>query len=228
MFCANHSTCTWFFCCVCGRRWVPCLIPPPSFFFFFPPRATSRAYENSQARGWIRATAVGLPHSHSNTRSKSHLQLYHISWQYWILNPLSKARDQNHIHTDANWVHTLLSLSGNSNSLPSWSTCLGCEFFSSFTAPSQGCQSWPDSFFSLLFSFFPFLYFLPFLEVWGLLPVLGRYSVLIVLHLDGFFILCVCGRMWAPCPTPPPSSSFILFFFHCPLTRWLYLIKGAW
>ena len=30
---------------------------------------------SSQARGWIRATAAGLPHSHSNARSEPHLQL---------------------------------------------------------------------------------------------------------------------------------------------------------
>ena len=31
MFCANHFTCTYFFWCVCGRRWVPHLTPPQSW-----------------------------------------------------------------------------------------------------------------------------------------------------------------------------------------------------
>ena len=35
--------------------------------------ATPAAYGNSQARGWIRAVAAGLYHSHSNTGSKLHL-----------------------------------------------------------------------------------------------------------------------------------------------------------
>ena len=38
------------------------------FFFFF--RPAPEAYGSSQAKGWIRATAVHLHHSHSNARSK--------------------------------------------------------------------------------------------------------------------------------------------------------------
>ena len=40
-------------------------------FFFY--RAASAAYGGSQARGWIRAAASGLHHSHSNTGSELHL-----------------------------------------------------------------------------------------------------------------------------------------------------------
>ena len=36
-------------------------------------RAASAAYEGSQARGPIRATATVLLHSHSNARSEPHL-----------------------------------------------------------------------------------------------------------------------------------------------------------
>ena len=36
-------------------------------------RAATTAYEGSQARGRIRATAAGLCHSHSNTGSELHL-----------------------------------------------------------------------------------------------------------------------------------------------------------
>ena len=41
-------------------------------FCFF--RAVPSAYGSSQARGWIRAAATGLHHSHSKTRSKPCLQ----------------------------------------------------------------------------------------------------------------------------------------------------------
>ena len=42
-----------------------------SFLFF---RATPTGYGGSQAKGQIRTTAAGLPHSHSNARSEWHLQ----------------------------------------------------------------------------------------------------------------------------------------------------------
>ena len=42
--------------------------------------------------------------------------LQHSSWQHWILNPLSKARDQTHILIDTSQVHNLLSHRGNSSS----------------------------------------------------------------------------------------------------------------
>ena len=45
------------------------------FYFICLFRVTLMAYGGSQARGWIRATASGLHHSHSNMGSKSHLWL---------------------------------------------------------------------------------------------------------------------------------------------------------
>ena len=42
-------------------------------YFFFLFTAAPRAYGSSQARGWIRAVAASLRHSHSNTRSELHL-----------------------------------------------------------------------------------------------------------------------------------------------------------
>ena len=47
------------------------------FLSFF--RAAPEASGSSQARSWIRATAAGLHHSHSNTGSEPHLDLYHSS-----------------------------------------------------------------------------------------------------------------------------------------------------
>ena len=44
------------------------------FLNFFIFRATPTAYGSSQASGWIRATAAGLRHSHSNARSEQRLQ----------------------------------------------------------------------------------------------------------------------------------------------------------
>ena len=49
-----------------------------SFFFFFSLvfslfRAVPVVYEDSQARGLIRAVAAGLCHSHSNARSEPNL-----------------------------------------------------------------------------------------------------------------------------------------------------------
>ena len=59
-------------------------------------RAEHMAYGGSQAMGLIGTTAAGLHHSHSNTGTEPHLRLHHSSWQRWILNPLSEARDQTH------------------------------------------------------------------------------------------------------------------------------------
>ena len=67
------------------------------FFSFFLFRATPVAYGSSQAGGWIRAAAVGLHHSHSNTGSLTH----------------PEARDPIHILMDTSQVHNPLSYNGN-------------------------------------------------------------------------------------------------------------------
>ena len=74
----------------------------------------------------------------------------------------------------------------------------------------------PSWFFSLSVSFFPFVLpsyvkgFLPFLEVYCLLPAFNRCSVWIGIHVDGFF-KCVCGRRWVPHLTPLPPLSCPVF-----------------
>ena len=66
------------------------------FLFFFYVfrlfRATCRAYGSSQARGPIRAIAAHLHHSKHDPSPV--YDLHRSSPQCWILNPLSKARDQ--------------------------------------------------------------------------------------------------------------------------------------
>ena len=40
---------------------------------------------------------------------------HHSSWQLWMLNPLSKARDLTRVLMDASWVCNPLSHNGNSS-----------------------------------------------------------------------------------------------------------------
>ena len=70
------------------------------FFSFLglPPTAC----EGSQVTGQTGAAAAGL--HHSNARSKPRRDLYHSSQQRWILNPLSEAKDQTWVLTDANQI----------------------------------------------------------------------------------------------------------------------------
>ena len=78
--------------------WQICLITLPTnftFFFCFLFRAVSKAHGGSQARGPIGAVAAGLC---------SVCDLYNSSWQRWILNPLSEARDRIFILMDTSQV----------------------------------------------------------------------------------------------------------------------------
>ena len=94
----------------------PSLLDTPVFFFFsfcfF--RATTTAYEGSQGRGWIGAGAAGLRHSHSNAKSKLHLQPTLPLATMLILKPLSEARDGTSILMGISWVLNPLSHNGNS------------------------------------------------------------------------------------------------------------------
>ena len=75
------------------------------FLVFCPFRVAPVAYGGSQAQGWIRATAAGLSHSHSNTDLSHIFDLHHSSWKCQILNPLSKARDWIHNLMVPSWIH---------------------------------------------------------------------------------------------------------------------------
>ena len=85
--------------------------------FFF--RATPTAYGSSQARGWIRAVAANLHHSHSNTRSEPHLQ-----------STPQLVATQTHILMDTGWV--LNQLSHNRNSI--LAIILKCKVYKISTA----------------------------------------------------------------------------------------------
>ena len=89
------------------------------FFSFCLLKAETVAYGSSQARGRIISAAAGLRPSHSNTDLSHICDLHLNSWQRWMLNPLSKPRDQTCILMDASWILNLLSHNGNSQA---------CEF----------------------------------------------------------------------------------------------------
>ena len=77
----------------------------PSLFFFCLFRATPTAYGGYQASRRIGDIAASLHHSHSNVGSEPRLwPTPHRSWKCWILNPVSKARDQTCINMDAGQI----------------------------------------------------------------------------------------------------------------------------
>ena len=57
-----------------NKHFLSAYYMPGIFFSFLLFKAATVAYGSSQARGQIQATATGLCHSHSNARSKPHLQ----------------------------------------------------------------------------------------------------------------------------------------------------------
>ena len=72
------------------------------FFCFL--RAAPAECGDSQARGWIRATAASL-HQSRQLGIWAGSDLHHSSWQCRILNPLSKARDRTCVLMDASQIH---------------------------------------------------------------------------------------------------------------------------
>ena len=72
-----------------------------SLLFFW---ATPRAYE---VPGLGVESELQLPaYATAIAGSEPYLQIYRNSQQHWILNTVSKARDQTHILMDASWVAT--------------------------------------------------------------------------------------------------------------------------
>ena len=101
---------------VCPRLhpWGPCVLISSCFLF----RASPAPYGGSQARGPTGAAAAGLHHSHSNGPQLDQscvCHLHHSSWQHWILNPLSEARDRTHILMCTSQVLNPLNHNGNSH-----------------------------------------------------------------------------------------------------------------
>ena len=88
---------------------------PRLFVCFCLFRATPEAYGGSQAGGLIRPVAVGL--CHSNARSKLSVDLHHSSWQRWILNQLSKARDRICNLMVPCWIRFCCTVTGTPGSL---------------------------------------------------------------------------------------------------------------
>ena len=74
-------------------------------------RAVPKAYGSSQARSWAEATTASLCHSHSNTGSRV-CDLHHSSSQCRIFNPLSEARNWNHILMDTGQIHFCWATTG--------------------------------------------------------------------------------------------------------------------
>ena len=74
-----------------------------SFLFFIGRfRASPTAYGGSQARGVARAS-----HSHSHDLSLV-CNLHHSSRQCWILNPLSKAKDQTCVFMNTSQIRAMM------------------------------------------------------------------------------------------------------------------------
>ena len=75
-------------------KYTQCIIYHLKHFFFFGLfRAVHVAYAGSQARGWIAAIALVYTTAITMPDLSCICDLHHSSWQRWILNPLSEAKD---------------------------------------------------------------------------------------------------------------------------------------
>ena len=70
-----------------------------SFFFFFF-RAAPVTYGGSQARVHLELQLLAYARATATPGPSRVCSLCHSSWQHWILNPLSEARD----HTESSWM----------------------------------------------------------------------------------------------------------------------------
>ena len=89
-----------------------------STFFFFLCRAAPVAYGSSQIRVKLELQLLAYTTATATQDLSYACNLHHSSWQHWILNPLSEARDQTHILMDTSQVSNLLSHNGNSQVCP--------------------------------------------------------------------------------------------------------------
>ena len=136
---------------LCGARGLAPPTQPILLFFkfifiiFFIFRATPAAYGGFQARGLIKAVAASLHHSHSNTRSKSHLQPTHSSQPCRILNPLSEARDRIHNLVVSSWIPfrcTTMGTSFSSCLIPLPGFIVWTQRFSNFSLHKDHPEDW--------------------------------------------------------------------------------------
>ena len=88
-------------------HFTQCNIPQWQIFFFFFClfRAALVAHGDSQARGLIGAVLPTYARATAMPDQSHVCDLHHSSQQHWILNPLSKARDQTQDLMDTRWVH---------------------------------------------------------------------------------------------------------------------------
>ena len=158
---------------------VPCaiqqgLIAYPNFPFFF-------SFLGPQPQH-IEVPGLGdklelqlLPYTTATaTQNLSHVcDLYHSSWQCWIPNPLSKARDLTHIFTDISWICFLCAIKGT----PKF------NFW---------CHLWLLVIWSILFNFHIFVNFLFFLLLLtsGIIPLCLEKKHGMILILVNLLRLC--------------------------------------
>ena len=67
------------------------------FFFFLGPHLWHMAVPRLRVESEL---AAGLHHSYSHTKSEHVCDLHQSSWEGWILNPLSQARDRTCLFMD--------------------------------------------------------------------------------------------------------------------------------
>ena len=70
------------------------------------------AYGGSQARGWIKLKPPACNTAMVMPDLSCICDLRHSSWQHWILNPLSKARDWTWVAMDASQIHFFCAMTG--------------------------------------------------------------------------------------------------------------------
>ena len=135
------------------QHWIlnslSCQGTPKPDFFFWSFRASPAAYGGSQARGQIGAVASNLCHSHSKAGSNPLSNLHHRSRQRWILNPLSKARDQTCVLMDTSQIRFCWATMGTPEYLVNYLTCCFVPTLSDYRLQPYDVfrvSFWSDSF----------------------------------------------------------------------------------